>query len=355
VPACSRGGQDSLRRAIFLSYRRDDAEGESRRLYDDLVLAYGPGSVLLDVAASAGRRDFREAIDENLAACGALLAVIGPAWATSAGASGQRRLDNAEDFVRLEISSALARNIAVIPVLVREASIPLPDELPDNMKDFGRLDGVEISRARWTSDVAWLVQALKPYVIAAAGPDSGSAAVALQQPSGAKSKRPSKRMWIAGGIAALLVLGAAGYSIAHKTPPDQAATPDPAVTTPEVELQNAVQLSGAWRNTNSQPGVDALRELRITGNAPHFTAEALGGCAQGECSWGVEKVLFGGDDGVVTFSPRNTPQEARTRRNVLMTVRRAGDKLDVEVMNTWWTEDGKAQQNEDKFQFERER
>ena len=66
-------------RAIFISYRRTDSEGEAGRLFDDLVRAFGEDSVFMDVADISPGLDFRQAIDDNVASCGVLLAVIGPA------------------------------------------------------------------------------------------------------------------------------------------------------------------------------------------------------------------------------------------------------------------------------------
>ncbi|HEY4049001.1 MAG TPA: toll/interleukin-1 receptor domain-containing protein, partial [Acidobacteriaceae bacterium] len=123
-------------RAIFISYRRDDTEGEAGRLFDDLVRTFGENSVFMDVAGINPGTDFRKAIDENVASCGVLLAMIGPQWATIANSSGQRRLDNENDYVRLEIASALTRNVAVIPVLVHDSKMPHPEQLPDNLKDL---------------------------------------------------------------------------------------------------------------------------------------------------------------------------------------------------------------------------
>ena len=115
-----------MKHSIFISYRRDDSEGEAGRLYDDLVRAYGNDSVFMDVAGIAPGLDFRKAIDDNVAGCGVFLAIIGPQWATITDPGGQRRLDDANDFVRLEIASALARNIAVIPVLVHDRTCRIP-------------------------------------------------------------------------------------------------------------------------------------------------------------------------------------------------------------------------------------
>lgn len=159
-----------MKHSIFISYRRDDAEGEAGRLFDDLVRAYGNDAVFMDVAGIAPGLDFRKAIDDNVAGCGVFLAIIGSQWATIAGTDGRRRLDDDNDFVRLEIASALARNIAVIPVLVHDAHMPHPEQLPDNIKDLAYRNSVEISHARWNSDVQLLIEALKQYVTPQAAP-----------------------------------------------------------------------------------------------------------------------------------------------------------------------------------------
>ena len=86
-------------RAIFISYRRDDSEGQAGRLYDDLSRTFGNSSVFMDVAAIEPGLDFRKVIDHNVASCGVLLALIGPTWLDSKDESGQRRLDNPMDFV----------------------------------------------------------------------------------------------------------------------------------------------------------------------------------------------------------------------------------------------------------------
>ncbi|MGC2502490.1 MAG: toll/interleukin-1 receptor domain-containing protein, partial [Silvibacterium sp.] len=153
-----------MKRAIFISYRRDDAEGEAGRLFDDLVRAYGDDSVFMDVAGIAPGTDFRKAIDDNVATCGVFLAVMGPNWANVTNPDGGRRLDDANDFVRLEVGSALTRNIAVIPVLVHDARMPRPEQLPEGIRNLAFRNSVEISHARWNSDVQLLIAALKQYV-----------------------------------------------------------------------------------------------------------------------------------------------------------------------------------------------
>lgn len=151
-------------RAIFISYRREDAEGQAGRLFDDLVTKFGEDSVFMDVAGIEPGRDFRRAIDEQVASCGVLLAVIGKSWFDAKDESGRRRLDDPADFVRLETASALKRDIPVIPVLVRGASMPRPEQLPPDLAELAYRNAVELTHARWDSDVQLLVKALRPHV-----------------------------------------------------------------------------------------------------------------------------------------------------------------------------------------------
>ena len=165
-------------RAIFVSYRRDDSEGEAGRLFDDLVQEFGEKSVFMDVAAIEVGRDFRKVIDDSVATCGVLLAVIGEQWTDAKNEAGHRRLDDPTDFVRLETASALKRDIPVVPVLVHGARMPRADQLPDDLKELAYRNGVELTHARWKSDVQLLIKALRPYVEDRKGaPSSPSQAV----------------------------------------------------------------------------------------------------------------------------------------------------------------------------------
>jgi hypothetical protein len=148
-------------RAIFVSYRRHDAEGEAGRLFDDLVEQFGEHSVFMDVAAIEVGRDFRKAIDESIATCGVLLAVIGAGWLDEKNDAGLRRLEDPNDFVRMEIASALKRDIPVVPVLVRGAKMPRADQLPEDVKELAYRNAVELTHARWKSDIKLLIRSLR--------------------------------------------------------------------------------------------------------------------------------------------------------------------------------------------------
>ena len=146
--------------AIFISYRRGDAEGEAGRLFDDLTAQFGAKAIFMDVMDIKPGRDFRKVIDENVSSCGVLLAMIGKGWINARDDAGRRRLDDPQDFVRLETASALKRDIPVIPVLVHGASMPLAEQLPEELKELAYRNAVELTHARWESDVQVLIKGL---------------------------------------------------------------------------------------------------------------------------------------------------------------------------------------------------
>jgi hypothetical protein len=161
--------------SIFISYRRDDSEGEAGRLSDDLAQNFNQDSVFMDVNAIQPGRDFRKAIDESIHKCSVLLAIIGQGWLESKNALGQKRLEDQSDFVRLEIASALQRDIPVVPVLVRGAKMPRAEQLPQDLRELAYRNAVELTHARWRSDLQVLIRALKPYLEQAGdSPTAGS-------------------------------------------------------------------------------------------------------------------------------------------------------------------------------------
>jgi hypothetical protein len=149
-----------LQRAIFISYRRSDSEGESGRLSDVLSHRFSEQAVFMDVDAIRPGRDFRVAIEESIQGCAVLLVVIGPEWLEARStAGGKRRLDELNDYVRLEIAAALVRDIPVIPVLIRGAKMPTAEQLPQEISELAYRNGVELTHSRWKSDLQVLVHA----------------------------------------------------------------------------------------------------------------------------------------------------------------------------------------------------
>src|SRR5512139_2578868 len=145
---------------IFISYRRSDSGGHTGRLTADLIEGFEPQELFRDIEAIEAGVDFAQAIERAVNTCSVMLAVIGPQWLTTATPDGKRRLDLEHDFVRVEIATALARNLRVIPVLVGNASMPTAEQLPEPLKPLAGRQAHEITDRRWDYDVDQLFATL---------------------------------------------------------------------------------------------------------------------------------------------------------------------------------------------------
>jgi hypothetical protein len=145
---------------IFISYRREETAYPAGWLYDRLADRFGSDQVFKDVDSIELGDDFVEVITRAVGACDVLLALIGDQWLTITDAHGQRRLDNPDDFVRLEIEAALTRNVRVIPILVDGASMPHAAELPESLARLVRRQALELSPSRFAFDTGRLLKVL---------------------------------------------------------------------------------------------------------------------------------------------------------------------------------------------------
>ena len=104
---------------VFISYRREDCQGTAGHLHEKLEGHFGSENVFFDVDSIPIGRNFVEYLDEQVSRCDVLLAVIGKRWLEAKDENGAYRLQDENDFVRIEVTSALKRdNIRVVPVLV---------------------------------------------------------------------------------------------------------------------------------------------------------------------------------------------------------------------------------------------
>jgi len=137
---------------IFISYRREDSEAHAGRIFDRLTARFGREAVFMDVDTIPFGVDFVAHLDAAVSQCDVVLAVIGERWLDArheeGPRKGQRRLDDPTDFVRIEIGSALARDIPVVPVLVGRASMPPAADLPDALKGLARRNAAEVRPGR---------------------------------------------------------------------------------------------------------------------------------------------------------------------------------------------------------------
>jgi len=145
---------------IFISYRRADSPGSAGRLYDRLCTRFSSNQIFMDVDSLPPGVDFVRIIEESVGSCDVFVAVIGKNWLFASDEEGRRRLDNPDDFVRLELAFALRRNIGVIPVLVDGASMPAPRDLPDDIRPLLRWNALDVSHNRFGVDSQRLLSAV---------------------------------------------------------------------------------------------------------------------------------------------------------------------------------------------------
>jgi len=146
---------------VFISYRRSDGAGHAGRLFDSLCEELGAQSLFMDVDGIGPGHDFKRAIEDAIAKCDVVLVVITRDWAHVTDERGRRRLEQADDFVRLEVVAALRRQIRVVPVLVQRAALPKVDEVPEELRPLVQRQAFELRDERWRDDTRALSRNLK--------------------------------------------------------------------------------------------------------------------------------------------------------------------------------------------------
>jgi TIR domain len=149
------------KQTIFISYRRQDTAAYAGRIYDRLSAKYGEDNVFMDIDRIEPGQDFVDAINHSVAEAGVLLVLIGREWMKMTDKSGTPRLNNPEDFVRLEILAGLEQKTVIIPVLLADAEMPSAQALPTPLQSFARRNAIEISDSRFHSDVDRLIEAIE--------------------------------------------------------------------------------------------------------------------------------------------------------------------------------------------------
>jgi len=251
---------------IFISYRRRDTAPYAGRLCDRLSALFGSESIFMDVQDIRPGQDFTQTIQETLAKCHVLIAIIGPNWLPSLRRRGRVQ----DDFVEDEIVEALKRNITVIPVLVDNAKMPQPGELPTNLQALSRHQAVEIRDSRFDDDFSQLTDVLTtvPGVVMSRS---------SQQALG--SRLTGRWKWLA--VAAIVVVAAVLFLMMRP---------------------HTTELSGGWIAEMHKPGQPTYR-IRLD-------LIVMGGMLNGTVEYPTGKAVIG--DGTVaesrlTFQTVHTP------------------------------------------------
>ena len=162
---------------IFINYRRGDDSGFAQALFIRLEQAFSPSDLFMDIDSIPPGEDFVSLLESQIAQCDVLLAVIGKGWLDAKDERGGRRLDDPDDFVRIEIASALKQGKRVIPVLLHDARMPRPEQLPPELAPFTRRHAVRLTHERFRADTEGLIKSLqRPRDDITAAPDKESEA-----------------------------------------------------------------------------------------------------------------------------------------------------------------------------------
>jgi len=213
----------------------------------------------MDLDTIEGGDDFTQVIDQKIDASDTLVAVIGPRWLTVTDKSGKRRLDAANDLLRIEIERAIERGIRVIPALVGGAAMPAADDLPPGLRPLCERQAIEIRDATFHTDAQELIDLLEK----------------TRRSDGAKAKVRSR--WAMPAIlfgAAALLAASAILTFQHPKqsagappgpPPASMVKPAPAQPAEGNAAREAgmrgADISGKWTATVKYDWGDAYREI----------------------------------------------------------------------------------------------
>ena len=299
---------------LFICYRREEAASHAGRLYDAIATRFGERNVFMDIELEPGI-DFLDRVQEVVDGCHVFLVVVGPTWATLANGGGRPRIAEREDFVRLEVKTALRRpEVRVIPLLVGGARMPLSEELPQELRPLTRRNALELSDLRWRYDVGRLIGTLEELLETeetaaggvggetAAGAAGGEAAGVVggetvgagtvppqppephptrggppSEPPRDREKQTSQRRWpvfvglaaLVGAVAAAVVLLAGGSGDDDGSAKEEAGQRVPATLSPVPTNRVVDGLGKATVRLNGNVATVSLRTNGLLNGRPH--------------------------------------------------------------------------------------
>ena len=200
---------------VFVCYRRQETAYAAGWLYERLRERLGSSQIFKDIDSLAPGDDFSDEIHAAVGSCDVLLALIGDDWLTITDVTGRRRIDDPEDFVRLEIEAALSRDVRVIPLLIAGAAMPRPDQLPAGLRGLTRRQALELSPARFELDTRRLIGVVEETLREARRTEAthGSAPPGAAQPDAPADSGPGPRS----------TSGPAGQAAENHRPPGRLA------------------------------------------------------------------------------------------------------------------------------------
>jgi TIR domain/WD40-like Beta Propeller Repeat len=210
----SKTGDEKKLPGIFISYRRSDTPDAVGRIYDRLIAEFGKARVFKDVDSIPLGQDFRGHLNDIVGGCATVLAIIGPKWTDIRNEAGQKRLDDPDDFVRIELEAALARNVPVVPVLVGHAPMPGTSQLPSTLSSLAFRQSIEVRPdPDFHNDATRLVSALKAIIDPNAPTTDAASGMHMAPDAPSVEMRLGRRLKWTAATAATAMLAAAALAV----------------------------------------------------------------------------------------------------------------------------------------------
>ena len=146
---------------IFINYRRDTGVRDAQLLHEKLKAIFSASQLFIDLEGLDGGVNWMHELQRQVAASDVMVALIGKGWLDARNKQGERRLDERNDFVRFEISEALRREIPVLPVLIDDAEMPKPDQLPQELVLLTYLQAMPLRTISFAQDSTRIAAAIK--------------------------------------------------------------------------------------------------------------------------------------------------------------------------------------------------
>jgi TIR domain len=282
--------------SIFISYRREDTGGHAGRLCDRLTDRFGGDRVFMDIQDIHPGQNFATSIEDTIATCDCVVAVIGPRWLETV----QKRAQSRDDFVRHEIGSALKRHVTVIPVLMGGARMPAAADLPPELAELSVLNAIEVRDERFDQDVVELETFLASKLRVGDLPAAGTRA------------RLVRRLRVA--IPLLVIAAIAGYFLLRPGARMAGDAPVPA----------APVIDGEWVAEMQKPGQPPFR-IRLSFQR---VGESIGGMVQYPTGNGaMHEVTLKGR--TLTFYTSHVPQFESSPATIRFQAEVAADRIQL--------------------------
>ncbi len=294
---------------VFISYRREDTAFVSGLIHERLAARFGADAIFTDIDSIPLGVNFKKYIDEQVGKCDIFLVVIGEKWLGAVDDDGRTRLEKPEDFVRIEIESALKREIPVIPLLVGDIQMPSTDELPESLIELAVRNGTQIRpKPSFDADVDRLIKGIERHLATAEKPEEQGQATEEDADQALEVKRPHEAQQLAEPDRQAKRVPTAPIETATLPPEveDSARQPEKRARVPRflvlgmVILAVSVIIVGRWWSiTRDTPVVTIAGEIGALAGVPFSVmidaTKFSSGKVDGEFRYLRDAIKFGGD------------------------------------------------------------